>query len=59
MNYAQNFDGDTIDHFYWTRLAMTHLSYWQVDGSVWYEPERTDDRFTRGGPLANRPSVAR
>ncbi len=59
VNYAQNFDGDTIDHFYWTRLAMTHLSYWQVDGSVWYEPERPDDRFTRGGPLANRPAVAR
>jgi hypothetical protein len=59
VNYAQNFDGDTIDHFYWTRLVMTHLSYWQVDGSVWYEPERTDDRFTRGGPLANRPSVTR
>jgi hypothetical protein len=59
VNYAQNFDGNTIDHFYWTRLALTHLSYWQVDGSVWYEPTRTDDRFTRGGPLAERPSVAR
>jgi hypothetical protein len=59
VNYAQNFDGDTIDHFYWTRLVLTHLSYWQVDGSVWYEPTRTDDRFTRGGPLAERPSVAR
>jgi hypothetical protein len=59
VNYAQNFDGDTIDHFYWTRLALTHLSYWQIEGSVWYEPTRTDDRFTRGGPLAERPSVAR
>jgi hypothetical protein len=59
VNYAQNYDGDTIDHFYWTRLVMTHLSYWQADGAVWYEPERTDDRFTRGGPLANRPSVTR
>ena len=59
VNYAQNFDGDTIDHFYWTRLVMTHLSYWQADGAVWYEPERNDDRFTRGGPLAIRPAVTR
>ena len=59
VNYAQNYDGDTIDHFYWTQLTMTHLSYWQAQGAVWYEPERTDDRFTRGGPLANRPSVNR
>jgi hypothetical protein len=59
VNFAQNFDGDVIDHFYWTRLVLTHLSYWQVDGSVWYEPERTDDRLTRGGPLAKRPAVSR
>ena len=59
VNYAQNFDGDTIDHFYWTRLTLTHLSYWQVDVSAWYEPERTDDRFTRGGPLAIRPALWR
>jgi hypothetical protein len=55
VNYAQNFDGNTIDHFYWTRLALTHLSYWQVEGQFWYEPPRTDDRLTRGGPLARRP----
>lgn len=59
VNRATNFDGDLIDHFYWTSLSLTHLSYWTVTGSVWYEPERTDDRFTRGGPTALRPAVSR
>lgn len=59
INRATNFDGDLIDYFYWTSLSVTHLSYWQFNGSVWYEPERTDDRFTRGGPTALRPAVSR
>ncbi len=58
VNYAQNYDGDTIDHFYWTRLAMTHLSYWQVDGSVWYEPERTGRPFHARRP-AGQSTVGR
>lgn len=56
INYAQNSDGDEIDYFYRTQLVMTHLSYWQVDLNAWYEPRRTDDRFTRGGPLEMRPA---
>src|SRR6185436_7656234 len=56
VNYAQNFEGDAIDYFYRQQLVMTHLSYWQVDLNWWYEPQRTDDRFTRGGPLELRPA---
>ena len=56
VNRATNYDGDLIDYFYWTSFTFTHVSYWQATGSVWYEPERTDDRFTRGGPLALRPA---
>jgi hypothetical protein len=56
VNRATNYDGDVIDYFYWTSLTATHTSYWQGTASVWYEPKRTDDRFTRGGPLAIRPA---
>ena len=59
VNYAQNFDGDTIDHFYWTRLAMTHLSYWQVDGSVWYSRSgRTTGSRAAARWRIDRPSHA-
>ena len=34
VNRATNFDGELIDYFYWTSLSVTHLSYWQVNGSV-------------------------
>jgi hypothetical protein len=37
--------------------VMTHLSYWQADLNVIYDPQRTDDRLTRGGPLAMRPAT--
>ncbi len=57
INYAENFDRDVIDYFYRTQLVMTHLSYWQADLNATYEPERTDDRLTRGGPLALRPAT--
>ena len=59
INRAKNYDGDLIDYFYWTSILLTHLSYWQVTASTWYEPERTDDRFTRGGPTALRPALWR
>jgi hypothetical protein len=58
VNRAKNFDGNVIDYFYWSSLTLTHLTYWQFTTSYWYEPERTDDRFTRGG-LARRPSTWR
>jgi hypothetical protein len=59
INRAWNFDGDVIDYFYWTSFSATHLSYWQGTTSVWYEPKRTDDRLTRGGPIAMRPATWR
>jgi hypothetical protein len=59
VNRATNYDGDLIDYFYWTSLSLTHVSYWQVTASTWYEPQRTDDRFTRGGPTALRPALWR
>ncbi|MCC7009831.1 MAG: carbohydrate binding family 9 domain-containing protein [Acidobacteria bacterium] len=59
VNRAKNFDGNVIDYFYWTSLTLTHLSYWQLTTSYWYEPKRTDDRLTRGGPLAMRPTTWR
>jgi hypothetical protein len=57
INYAENFDRNVIDYFYRTQLVMTHLSYWQADLNVIYDPKRTDDRLTRGGPLAMRPAT--
>jgi hypothetical protein len=57
MAYARNFDGDVIDHQYRSQLSLTHLSYWELEIEGQYEPRRTDDRLTRGGPLAIRPAT--
>jgi len=59
VNHARNFDNDIIDYYYWTSLALAHVSYWSGSANVWYEPERKDDRFTRGGPIARRPATWR
>ncbi|MBW3628314.1 MAG: carbohydrate binding family 9 domain-containing protein [Gemmatimonadetes bacterium] len=57
VNYGRNYDGDEIEHFWWQRFTWTHLNYWQAGVNWRIEPERTDDRFTRGGPLAMRPRI--
>ena len=51
-----NFDGDRLDTSLSLRSRFTFLNYW----STWLNYERVvesmDDRLTRGGPLAKKPS---
>jgi hypothetical protein len=57
QNFARNFDGDWIEKIVRTGGSVTLLNYWTVDLLGMYEPERFDDRLTRGGPLARRPAA--
>jgi len=54
--YYQNYDGDWLDKQ--TRLQGTfqHLNYWNFSVDAEYMPRRQDDRLTRGGPVAAKPS---
>jgi hypothetical protein len=56
QNFARNFDGDWIEKIVRTGGSITLLNYWDADLGFFYEFERLDDRFTRGGPLAIRPA---
>ena len=55
-NVKWNFDGDRLDTSLSFRSRFTFLNYW----SSWLNYERVveslDDRLTRGGPLAMKPS---
>jgi hypothetical protein len=56
-DFALNWDGNLVDARDFVRVRLTHLSYWSLSGMLRYEPRRMDDRFTRGGPLAESPSA--
>ena len=55
--FEGNYDNEMIAN--WLTLATTwrHLSYWQVHGSFTHSLRANDDRLTRGGPIAVRPST--
>ena len=52
---AVNWDGNLIDARNFLRGTAQLLNYWSISGMVRNEPERQDDRFTRGGPRALAP----
>src|SRR5690606_8120214 len=54
-DFAVNWDGDLVDARNFVRASFTHLSYWTLSGMIRNEPARSDDRFTRGGPIADVP----
>ncbi len=55
-NYIWNFDGDLLFQSY-SALAFGRFSnFWSWFTRFDWQPEVTDDRLTRGGPLARRPT---
>ena len=52
-----NFDGDWLDKNLRLRANFRHLNYWGVDIESDLIATRMDDRLTRGGPVAQAPSV--
>jgi hypothetical protein len=54
-DFAVNWDGDLVDARNFLRGTAQFLNYWSVSGMIRNEPEREDDRFTRGGPIAESP----
>jgi hypothetical protein len=51
-----NFDGDRLDTQLSVRANLTFLNYWSNRLSYERTFESMDDRLTRGGPLAKKPS---
>jgi hypothetical protein len=54
-----NFDGDRIGTSLSFRGRMTFLNYWSLNPSYSRDFESLDDRLTRGGPLAKKPTEDR
>jgi hypothetical protein len=54
-DFAVNWDGDLVEARNFLRGTAQLLNYWTISGMVRNEPERMDDRFTRGGPVAISP----
>lgn len=52
---AVNWDGDVVDARNFIRGTAQLLNYWTVSSMLRNEPRRRDDRFTRGGPVAESP----
>ena len=52
---GMNFGGDRIDNMLAADLVLESTSYWTLLVSGSLQPERTDDRLTRGGPGARAP----
>ena len=51
-----NFDGDRLDTRVSLRSRFTLLNYLSINPSFTHTFESLDDRLTRGGPLAQKPS---
>jgi hypothetical protein len=56
QNHTKNYDGDWIEKVIRPNAQFTFLNYWSLALSGSHERERMDDRLTRGGPLALKPS---
>ena len=54
-----NYDGDHIGNTLFVGTNWLLRSYWSVAANAGYSFEATDDRLTRGGPLARRPADGR
>jgi hypothetical protein len=53
--YYQNYDGDWLDKQTRVLTVLQHRNYWTMDIDAEYMPSRSDDRLTRGGPVAEKP----
>jgi hypothetical protein len=54
-----NYDGDHIGNTLFLGSNWLLRNYWNVAFNAGYSFESTDDRLTRGGPLARRPADGR
>ncbi|HYH81836.1 MAG TPA: DUF5916 domain-containing protein [Longimicrobium sp.] len=50
-----NYDGDGILTAFNSSGYFQHLSYWNANYQLTFQPRALDDRLTRGGPVAVRP----
>ncbi len=55
-NHVWNYDGDLTFQTYSALGFGRFLNFWSWFARVDYQPSSTDDRLTRGGPLARTPS---
>lgn len=53
---AANFDGDIIERRVSLLASGTLRSFWSFDFWAFVQPETTDDRLLRGGPLTRKPT---
>ncbi|MEL6614091.1 MAG: DUF5916 domain-containing protein [Bacteroidota bacterium] len=54
-----NFDGEVINHYYGGGMFAELPNRWSLNGGINFSPVHGNDRLTRGGPLAQRPSDLR
>ena len=51
-----NFDGDLTRAFVGVEGSLQTRAFWGLNTSLFFGPRTTDDRLTRGGPLATSPA---
>ncbi|WP_412062110.1 DUF5916 domain-containing protein [Rubrivirga sp. IMCC45206] len=56
--YVSNFDGDLIGHYYGGGAYAQFQNQWSVNLGVNATGPQKNDRLTRGGPIAERPTDA-
>ncbi|MDX1419946.1 MAG: DUF5916 domain-containing protein, partial [Rubricoccaceae bacterium] len=54
--WGTNFDGDLINHYYGVGTYMQFRNQWWLNGNLRFIPYQKNDRLTRGGPIAERPT---
>jgi hypothetical protein len=54
--WAVNLGGDLVQHYYRASSFVRFRNLWTVFGQLGWQPVYVNDRLTRGGPLALRPS---
>jgi hypothetical protein len=52
-----NYDGDPVLNQFVGTVFLQHLSYWSITAQTTFQPRSFDDRLTRGGPVALRPTM--
>ncbi|HLT47634.1 MAG TPA: DUF5916 domain-containing protein, partial [Rubricoccaceae bacterium] len=54
--WATNLGGDLVQHYYRANAFVRFENLWTLDATAGVQPVYTNDRLTRGGPLALRPA---
>lgn len=52
---GRNADGDLINHYYGGGGFVRFGNQWSINPGFGFNPVATNDRLTRGGPIADRP----